>query len=170
MAAKKIPKRSRAPHAEPRTAPARASTERAFAVGSLVAEIAIAALAVFSLILLARNASHAVFATDECFHAHLARWIAEHHALPRVIPELYSGIPYFYPPLFHLVGAVSVAVAGVGSLPYLNVVLLGALAALLFFAPLDRESRTAQRWTLALLIGNTSILVGAPESGLGKKT
>lgn len=127
------------------------------AVPLVVADAAIAVVAIVSIVLLWREASTAWMSSDECFHAWVARWIASHVALPRVIPELYSGMPYFYPPLFHVVGAVAVAVAGTGSLPYLNLVLIALLFALLFFAPLPGVSAVARRWTVAALISIPSL-------------
>src|SRR5207247_11263444 len=113
--------------------------------------------ALVSLIVLWARATGAMFQTDECFHAHLSQWIAAHARLPREVPELYSGLPYFYPPLFHIVGAVSVACAGVRSLPFLNVILTGVLYALLIAVPFARVPRTPRLWTVLILAANASL-------------
>lgn len=117
-----------------------------------VADAAIAIVALVSIVLLWREASTAWLTSDECFHAHVARWIADHRTLPRVIPELYSGMPYFYPPLFHVVAAAAVAAAGMGSLPYLNLVLTAVLFAALFLVPVPGVTGVARRWTVAALV------------------
>src|SRR5258708_2634258 len=99
--------RPRGPHMAAKKAPAPpapsaprlnsyARRDGGITVAARVVEIAIGLLAIASLVALWRNAATTVFATDECFHAYVARWIAAHGALPRVIPELYSGMPYFY--------------------------------------------------------------------------
>src|SRR6516165_5660116 len=50
------------------------------------------------LLRIGTQAAGAKFYTDECFHAHVAQWIAAHHRLPGVMPELYSGFYFYYPP------------------------------------------------------------------------
>jgi hypothetical protein len=124
-----------------------------------VVEYAIAAIVLVSLVFLWREASNIVLATDECFHAYVSRWIATHAALPRVIPELYSGMPYFYPPLLHLMGAAAFRIAGPDAFLYFNVILLGLLLAALFLVP--GETRTARRWTAGLLVANGSMALYA---------
>ncbi len=118
-----------------------------------VLDLLVLAVAAVHLVLLWRQAAPAVFASDECFHAHVATWIAGHGRLPRELPEFYSGLPYFYPPLFHLLGAAAVAVAGAASLATLNVVLTGALVALLFALPVPGVTRTARRCAILLCLG-----------------
>ena len=103
-------------------------------------------LALFYLVALWREASAARFASDECFHAWVSEWIARHGRLPRTLPEFYSGLPYFYPPLLHLMGAAAVKLAGVGSLTTLNVLLTGVLFATLYLLPVPGLTRTARRW------------------------
>ena len=80
-----------------------------------VADLGVAAIAIAVVAVLTAQAGAARFFADECFHAHVARWIADHGALPRVLPEFYSGYAYAYPPLFHLIGA-AVAKSGTSSL------------------------------------------------------
>lgn len=116
-----------------------------------------AACAIAFLIAICAQAGAARFFTDECFHAHVARWIAEHGRLPRVIPELYSGYAYAYPPLFHLFGAAVVRLAGVGALPWLNPALTAALLALLALAPPRGVGRAARRWAVLAVAGSAGI-------------
>ena len=59
--------------------------------------------------------------TDECFHATMSQWLAAHHALPAVVPGLYSGFAYYYPPLYHVLGAVAVAAFGASAFQLVNV-------------------------------------------------
>jgi hypothetical protein len=122
-----------------------------------VADLLILALAVLYLGLLARQAAAGHFATDECFHAYLAEWIAGRASLPRVLPEFYGGLPYFYPPLFHVVGASVFALGGATALPFLNLALTGLLFAFLYWAPIPEVPRPARRWTLLLVLANGSL-------------
>jgi hypothetical protein len=99
----------------------------------------------------------AVFSSDECFHAYLSEWIAEHGRLPRELPEFYTGLPYFYPPLFHVLGAVAFRVAGVGSLRYLNLALSGLLVAGILAIPVPGLSRSARRCAVLLCLGSQAL-------------
>jgi hypothetical protein len=116
-----------------------------------------AAVAVAFLATIAAQAGAARFFTDECFHAHVARWIAGHGRLPRVIPELYSGFAYTYPPLFHLLGAAVVRAGGVGALPWLNPALVAGMLALLAFAPPRGVDRAVRRWAVTICAGSLSL-------------
>ena len=124
---------------------------------SLALDLGVLAVAAAYLVVLWRQASPALFASDECFHAYLAEWIAGHAALPRTLPEFYSGLPYFYPPLFHLVGAALVKLAGIASLKYLNVLLTGLMVAALFALPVPDLSRAARRWAVLLCIASRAL-------------
>ena len=94
--------------------------------GSFVGALLVLVLAALYLLRLVPQAAHARLYMDEPFHAHVAEWIAHHGALPRELPEFYSGLPYFYPPLLHLIAAGWVALLGGAALPYLNLVLTAA--------------------------------------------
>jgi len=85
---------------------------RAAVPGSFVGTLLVLVLAALYLLRLVPQAAHARLYMDEPFHAYVAEWIAHHGALPRELPEFYSGLPYFYPPLLHLIAAVWVALLG----------------------------------------------------------
>lgn len=128
---------------------------------SLAFDLAVLALVAGYLVALWRQASPATFASDECFHAYLAEWIAGHAALPRTLPEFYSGLPYFYPPLFHLLGATVLKLAGAEALKYLNVVLSGLLFVALYAIPVPGLSRTARRCATLLCLGSRALALFA---------
>lgn len=128
---------------------------------SLWLDLAVLALILGYLAALVRQASAAWFASDECFHAYLAEWIAGHGALPRTLPEFYSGLPYFYPPLFHILGAALWKLAGAGALRYLNVVLSGLLFLALYAIPVPGLSRSARRLALLLCLASRALALFA---------
>ncbi len=110
---------------------------------ALLALTVIARLAVF--------ATGARLTSDECFHAWMSEWIAAHGTLPATVEGLYGGFKYFYPPLFHLLGALAVRLFGAPAFHELNVVLLAALLAATWFALARMYSRaTAAIAVLAL--------------------
>src|SRR5438477_8505733 len=76
------------------------------------ADLSVLAIAALWLFLLARQAAGARLQSDECFHAVVSQWIATHHTLPETLPQFYSGFAYYYPPLFHVLGGVIVAIGG----------------------------------------------------------
>ena len=121
---------------------------------SWIAWGAAGAAALGLLIQLVPQAGRAVLNTDECFHAHLARWIAAHGNLPARIPELYGGLFYSYPPLLHLLGAGWVKTLGLPTLPLLNVVLYAALLVVLATLPVPGLAATPRRWALWIVIAN----------------
>jgi len=124
---------------------------------SLLLDLAVLALAAAYLVVLWRQASPALFASDECFHAYLSEWIAGHAAFPRTLPEFYSGLPYFYPPLFHLAGAAILKLSGTGALRYLNVVLTGLLVVALYALPVPGVTRAARRCAVLLCLANRAL-------------
>ena len=69
------------------------------------------------------------FWADENTHAYISSLIAENHKLPTRLPDdIYGGFVWSYPPLFHILAAGTLSVAGFTALKYINLVLL-----LLFF-------------------------------------
>lgn len=124
---------------------------------SLFLDVLVLGLAVFYLVTLWRQAALATFVSDECFHAYLSEWIARRGRFPRELPEFYSGLPYFYPPLLHVVGAVAVKLAGLASLKYLNVLLTGTLLGLLYALPVPGLSRVARRCALLLCLASPAL-------------
>ena len=124
---------------------------------SLLLDLLVLALAAGYLVMLWRQASPAMIASDECFHAYLAEWIARHGRLPHVLPEFYSGLPYFYPPLFHVLGAVAIKMAGPDSLKVLNVVLTAGLVAVLHALPVPGLPRFARRCAILLCLASPAL-------------
>lgn len=127
----------------------------------LLLDLLVVGVAAFYLVTLWRQASAAVFASDECFHAWVSGWIAGHGGLPRTLPEFYSGLPYFYPPLLHLLGAAAVTLAGAGSLTTLNVLLTGVLFATLYLLPVPGLTRTARRCAVLLCLASPALTLYA---------
>jgi hypothetical protein len=123
-------------------------------LGSLAAIVAIAFLARLGI-----QASHALFASDECFHAYVAQWILEHRRFPTVLPEFYSGLYYYYQPLFHVIGAAWAAALGAAALRFLPVFLTGAALALLLVAP--GVPLAARRWAVLLCVSNLIVTQNA---------
>ncbi|MEO5619032.1 MAG: hypothetical protein ABIS67_14785 [Candidatus Eisenbacteria bacterium] len=119
------------------------------------ADLAALALVVFYLVTLAQYVAGARLQTDECFHATMSGWIATHGTLPRVIPELYSGFAYFYPPLFHLLGALWIKAFGTDAFRFLNVFVTALLLAWVVLAGRPAGGRTAVRWAVLLCIANS---------------
>jgi len=104
------------------------------------------------LVRLARQAMDGVLASDECFHAYAAEWIARHHAIPEIFPELYSGFFYYYPPLLHLLGAVWLSLFGqTGALLAVSPVLAAALLVFLATGAAGAVPRRAGLWAAALV-------------------
>jgi len=151
-------KSSRVPASHPAPVPAPGPANGRF---SRVLDLAVLALALAYLNALWRQAAPAAFASDECFHAYLAEWITAHAALPRTLPEFYSGLPYFYPPLFHLLAAAAYRLAGPDSLRYLNVVLTGLMFAALYAVPVPGLSRAARRFALLFCLASRALSIYA---------
>ena len=134
---------------------------RAAVPGSFVGSLLVLVLAVLYLLRLVPQAAHARLYMDEPFHAYVAEWIAHHGALPRELPEFYSGLPYFYPPLLHLIAAGWVAVLGTAALPYLNLVVTAALFAVLWALPVPGLPHAPRRWAVLLCLANMSLTASA---------
>lgn len=132
-------------------------------VGTRLAWAGLAATASLMLVQLARQAARATLNNDECFHAHVARWIAAHGAVPERIPELYGGLFYSYPPLLHILGAGWVTLFGPASLPLMSVVLYGALLGALALVPVPGLPPTPRRWALWLVIANVALATYAVQ-------
>ena len=121
------------------------------------ADRALMLLAVLWIARLAVFAAVGVFQSDECFHAWVSGWMAAHGSLPREIPGLYSGFAYFYPPLFHLLGAAWIRVFGADALSQLNVVVTGALLVAAWATARELAGRDAGRWAAALVMTSSGI-------------
>lgn len=65
------------------------------------------------------------FWADECSHAYISSVILKTHRIPFVLPEEIYGMREFsYPPFFHILSAVAMAIAGFSVLKYINLILL----------------------------------------------
>src|SRR5215813_5115647 len=123
----------------------------------IVTGLLAALLAAVFLVRTGSQAAGAMISADECFHAHAAEWIAAHHRLPSVMPELYSGFYYYYPPLLHILGAVWIAALGAGALPLLNVVFTASMLALLALGLPWRPPGRARVWAVLLCLASGAL-------------
>lgn len=65
------------------------------------------------------------FWSDENVHAYISSVILKTHRIPFVLPEAIYGMREFsYPPLFHILSALAMAIAGFPILKYANLILL----------------------------------------------
>jgi 4-amino-4-deoxy-L-arabinose transferase-like glycosyltransferase len=65
------------------------------------------------------------FWADENKHAYICSLIYKTHHIPTVLPnDLYGGYRWSYPPLFHILGAAFMGIAGPSSLKFFNLILL----------------------------------------------
>jgi len=70
-----------------------------------------------------------LFWADEIVHAYISSVILKTHQLPFVLPEeIYGGFKWAYPPLFHILSALVMSIAGSEALKFINLAIL-----LLFF-------------------------------------
>jgi len=66
-----------------------------------------------------------VFWSDEIVHAYISSVISKSHQLPFVLPEeIYGGFKWSYPPLFHILSALIMSIAGFESLKFINIGIL----------------------------------------------
>jgi len=66
------------------------------------------------------------FWADENVHAYISSIILKTKSLPAVLPEdIYGGFKYSYPPFFHILSAIVMAIAGFPALKFTNLILLG---------------------------------------------
>jgi hypothetical protein len=65
------------------------------------------------------------FWADENVHAYISSIILKTKSLPAVLPDdIYGGFEYSYPPLFHILGAIVMSIAGFPALKFTNLILL----------------------------------------------
>ena len=89
------------------------------------------------------------FWADENFHAYITSVIVEAKRLPAVLPEnIYGDFEFSYPPFFHILSALVMAVAGFETLKFVNLALL-----ILFLAAFYGLIRKHYGYTAALLAG-----------------
>jgi hypothetical protein len=117
-----------------------------------------AVLAAVYLAALGRQAAHGIFASDECFHAYMSEWLLIHHRLPSVLPEFYSGMFVFYPPLLHITGALWAALFGLRGLHVLPTVITGlTLAVVLIGAPRSVPAAARAQAVLLCLLNDSFV-------------
>lgn len=119
-----------------------------------ILDAATLALALWWLVRLAGFASGARYQTDECFHALMAERFAAGGGWPRTIPELYSGFAYYYPPLFHWLGAAVIGAFGADAFRWVNVIVSALLLATLWLGARALGAPAAGRWAVALCVAN----------------
>jgi len=65
------------------------------------------------------------FWADENKHAYICTVISKIHAVPTILPDdLYGDYRWSYPPLFHILGAAFMSIAGSPALKFFNLILL----------------------------------------------
>jgi hypothetical protein len=65
------------------------------------------------------------FWADENVHAYISSVILKTHRIPAVLPEdIYGGFKYSYPPFFHILNALVMAIGGFPALKFTNFILL----------------------------------------------
>jgi len=80
---------------------------------------------IFYFFKLHSSLGHTFFWSDENFHAYVSIVISEIKGLPAVLPDkIYGGYVYSYPPLFHIIGALFISMAGFPALKFINLILL----------------------------------------------
>lgn len=118
----------------------------------LAANLATFGLALAWLVRLVPQALAARLQTDECFHAWVSRWIAAHGTLPARIDGLYGGFGYFYPPLFHVLGACAFRSGGLDGFRLLNVVIAAALLGVVAAGAARLAGNVAARWAVCVCV------------------
>jgi len=91
-------------------------------------------LAAIMTVRLGLAAAAGTFATDECFHASVSAMLMRERTWPVELPQFYSGFFYYYPPLFHALGAMWLACFGPAALHLLPTAIYGGLFAVLALA------------------------------------
>ncbi len=138
----------------------------AVARGPGSAETALAALAwalaALMTVRLGFAAAGGTFATDECFHASVSEMLSRARTWPVELPQFYSGFFYYYPPLFHVLGALWLAIFGWTGLHLLPTAIYAGLLAVLGLAG-RRLAPPAARTATALVFAShpTFLIYGA---------
>ena len=115
---------------------------------------AVAVIAAFRLTGFARTS---IFFVDECWHALVARMMAEAHGLVTTTTAMMAGRFHLdYPPLFHLLGAAWSVWLGAPALLYFNLAVALALIALILIGP-GRLLDPMPRASLALALMATPL-------------
>ncbi len=120
-----------------------------------LADLAVFALAAAWIARLVPQALAARLQTDECFHAWVSRWIGAHGTIPDAVPGLYGGFPYFYPPLFHLLGGLGFTFGGETGFRLVNVVVVALVLLVVAQGAARLEARGAARWGVAACVATS---------------
>lgn len=110
------------------------------------------AVAIAWLARLVPQALAARLQTDECFHAWVSRWVGQHGALPGSIPGLYGDFPYFYPPLFHVLGGLCGTLGNLRGFLLTNVLVSALLLVVIVLGARRLGAPAAARWAVALCV------------------
>ena len=98
------------------------------------------------------------FWADENKHAYICSLISKIHQIPIVLPEeIYGGFQWSYPPLFHILGALFLGVAGFSALKFFNLLLL--LIFLVSFYTLIRKYYGQNEAVIACLLATLSPVI-----------
>ena len=141
--------KARARPDELRPEPFSTSARRRIGVGL---DIALAALCILFLAQSVRYAAGARFFTDECFHTYIVEGIAQTGNSPARLGALYSDMRNNTHPLFHWLGAPLYLVGGRAALPYLSVILCGAMLGLLYWLLRAWVSPAAARIAVSIVL------------------
>jgi len=88
----------------------------------------------YYLFILFSSLNEVHFWADENVHAYISSVILENLRLPSQLPEdIYGGYEYSYPPFFHILNAIVMAIAGFPALKYSNLILLVVFMGSFFF-------------------------------------
>ena len=80
---------------------------------------------IFYILKLYSSLENTFFWADENVHAYISSVISKNHSIPAVLPEdIYGGFKYSYPPFFHILGAIVMAIGGFPALKFTNLILL----------------------------------------------
>ena len=89
---------------------------------------------IFYIFKLYSSLGNTLFWADENVHAYISSIILKTHSIPAVLPEdIYGGFEYSYPPFFHILGAMVMAIAGFPALKFSNLMLLILFLLMFYF-------------------------------------
>ena len=98
------------------------------------------------------------FWADENFHAYITSVIAQARHLPAVLPEyIHGGFEYSYPPFFHILSALVMALAGFEALKFVNLALLILFLAA-FYSLIRKHYGNSEALLAVLLMSLSPIL------------
>lgn len=102
------------------------------------------------------------FWADENVHAYISSLIAETYRLPAQLPDdIYGGFVWSYPPLFHIMAAGVLSVAGLAALKYVNLLLLILFFICLYYLIHKYYGHTAALITCLLISLSPSLAINS---------